>query len=298
MVMHVAVLTMFTTVGQIDSPAAERIVRFTTNDADDRHPAWRPGRHEIAFESNRNGTWDLFLWTREGTQPLLTDDTSDDRYPAWDPGGGRIVFQSDRTGVTALHVLEVGSGAVSLLVAVPGTEMFPAWSPDGEHIAFTLQPDSSMDLYLVDRAGSDLQRLTTHPARDTWSRWSPSGDEIVFFSRRNTKNREDDVYIMTLSTRQIRRVTRTSGHDFSPTWSPDGRLLAVAHAAPDGTRSIHVLTRDGAIRHVLGDGFLRMTEPDWSQNGTQLAFAGRRDDRYDIYVAILPDQLLRPVLDP
>ncbi len=130
-----------------------------------------------------------------------------------------------------------------------------------------------------------------------WSRWSPSGDEIAFFSRRDTENREDDVYILMLSTKRIRRVTRASAHDFSPTWSPDGRLLAVAHAAPNGTRSIHVLTRDGAMRHVVGDGFLRMTEPDWPQGGTHLAFAGRRGDNYDIYVAILPDQLFRPVLD-
>ncbi len=61
-------------------------------------PSWRNDR--LAFMSDRNGNWDIFVTTVNGTSPLIqvTTSTADDRYPNYDNKGFHLTFTSNRTG--------------------------------------------------------------------------------------------------------------------------------------------------------------------------------------------------------
>ncbi len=219
----------------------------------------------------------------------LTEQPGSDRYPAWDPGGRKLVFQSDRSGTPDLYILEVAIGAISQLMQLEGEEILPAWSPDGKQIAFSLLVEDQIDLFVVEANGTGVEQLTQNEFRDVWPRWSPSGDRLAFFSRRDTYGEDDELYLLDAATREITRITNSSGHDFCPVWSPDGRRLAAAKITPDGERSIRILDLAGEPLYEFGVGFERMTEPDWSADGKRIAFAGRRNAAYDIFMYTLPD---------
>jgi Tol biopolymer transport system component len=60
-------------------------------------PAWSPDGTKIAFHSNRNGDFDIFMMNVDGTgQVAITGDPRSDGYPVFSPGGDRLAITRDR----------------------------------------------------------------------------------------------------------------------------------------------------------------------------------------------------------
>ena len=52
----------------------------------DQDPAWSPDGSKIAFESDRDGNYEIYVMNADGTaQHNLTNDGAYDRDPAWSP---------------------------------------------------------------------------------------------------------------------------------------------------------------------------------------------------------------------
>src|SRR5262249_58267976 len=51
------------------------------------------GQNRIAYASNQNGHWEIYVMQANGSNPVrLTTGTGDSRNPAWSPDGSRIVY--------------------------------------------------------------------------------------------------------------------------------------------------------------------------------------------------------------
>lgn len=60
-------------------------------------PAWSPDGTQIAFHSNRNGDFDIFLMNADGSdQAAVTADARSDGYPVFSPDGTRLAITRDR----------------------------------------------------------------------------------------------------------------------------------------------------------------------------------------------------------
>jgi Tol biopolymer transport system component len=60
----------------------------------------------IAFTSDRDGDWEIYVMNADGTDAhQLTDDTDYEFYPSWSPDGDRIVFESTRDGDSEIFVM-------------------------------------------------------------------------------------------------------------------------------------------------------------------------------------------------
>jgi TolB protein len=164
---------------------------LTDNLVFDVFPAWSPDSRRVAYMSNRDRYFEIYVMEvvdgRTGLDcpglpegcPLhrLTVNPAFDGFPSWSPDGRQIVFSSDRAGNFDLYLApsdcyRLPDGCEVSLRRLTDTEaddLVPSWSPDGRQIAFI----SGRNLYLIAAAGGIPQRLATGITRDQWVAWRP-----------------------------------------------------------------------------------------------------------------------------
>jgi len=94
------------------------------------YPAWSHDGAFLAFMLKQTGTYEQLavLDIAGGRVDFPDAGDGDVRQAAWSPDDQRIVFASNRSGVYGLYLLELGSGAVTPLVAQPDAHNGdPAW---------------------------------------------------------------------------------------------------------------------------------------------------------------------------
>src|SRR3954466_15270409 len=90
----------------------------------------------------------------------------------------------------------------------------PGISPDGSTIAFV----SGGDIWEVPARGGDARWLVSHPANESRPLFSPDGKRLAFTS---TRTGGGDVYVMTIASGELSRLTFDDANELVTGWSPD-----------------------------------------------------------------------------
>ena len=70
------------------------------------NPVWSPDGTKIAFQSNRDGNFEIYVMNADGSgQTRLTTNEANDVHPDWSPSGDRLVFLSFRDGGSEIYVM-------------------------------------------------------------------------------------------------------------------------------------------------------------------------------------------------
>jgi hypothetical protein len=148
--------------------------RLTDNPADDANMTWSPDGTRIAWETNREGDFDIWIMDADGSNPTgLTVDPADDEWPAWSPDGTKIAFDSGRDGNWEIYVINVDGTGLTNLTNDPGFDSAAAWSNDGSKIAFISDRDGGVDIWVMNADGSNPVNVTNDGAADFFPSWSP-----------------------------------------------------------------------------------------------------------------------------
>ncbi|HUI70761.1 MAG TPA: DPP IV N-terminal domain-containing protein, partial [Spirochaetia bacterium] len=104
-------------------------------------------------------------------------------------------------------------------------------------------------------------------------RLSPDGHQVAFTVTEPVKGteRNTDIYLLDIASRQIRQLTFSARSETSPRWRPDGRALAFL-ADRDGNNQIYLLPLDGGEAMRLTEGKHSIQSFDWSPDGKQISF--------------------------
>lgn len=101
---------------------------LTQDHADSFWPAWSPDGNAIAYTSNLEGDYDLWMITVPGGKKTrLTRSPDYDGEPSWSPDGREIVFVSNRTGHRELWVASADGKRQWQLTNMKGTCAAPCW---------------------------------------------------------------------------------------------------------------------------------------------------------------------------
>jgi Tol biopolymer transport system component len=94
----------------------------------------------------------------------------------------------------------------------------PGISPDGANIAFV----SGGDIWEVPSRGGEARLLVSHPATESRPIYSGDGKRLAFTS---TRTGNGDVYVLTLATGDLTRLTYDDANELVTGWSRDGKYV-------------------------------------------------------------------------
>ena len=221
---------------------------------------------KIAFYSNRDGDFDIYVMNPDGTGVTqLTNNPADEYLPLWSPDGTRITFGRCAGGLCDVVVINA-DGSGETVVTHDG---FPgAWSPDSRQIAF----GRSDGIFVVNVDGSGLVRVAD-PQFVTG--WSPDGRQILLG---NNRDGDFEIYALHLDGSGIIQLTNNTANDGGGRWSPDGTRIAFTSDRDGGDLDIFVMNADGSnVNQLTRNDVVADEGPGWSPDGTQIAFDSNRD---------------------
>ncbi|MGQ0626569.1 MAG: TolB family protein, partial [Phycisphaerales bacterium] len=172
------------------------VMQLTADPASDVMPAISPDGSRIAFCSNRNGWWNMYVMSTGGGQAVqLSTQTAHELHPSWSPGGSHLVFcrLGQTSGRWELWVMPVAQPQTSEFI---GYGMFPEWSPiaaggegGSDKILFQRgreRGDRAFSLWTIDfkpgSAGSPTEVVASKGFACINGSWSADASWIVFSS--------------------------------------------------------------------------------------------------------------------
>ena len=226
------------------------LVQITKNRTLNLGPGWHPQATMLAYASYKSG----------GPYPYLYDlNSGQDRrlYTSvgyggrWSPDGSMIAVSVEQGGNSDLVVLSPEGRLIRRLTDNPDIDVSPSWSPDGREIAFCSGRGGSPQIYVMNVASGSARRLTFRGDYNTSPSWSPKGDRIAYTSRAG------GFRVMTIDADGGDPQEVTAGED--PSWSPDGRYLALSHRG-----RLFIASKDGRSVKQLTGSRGDDTSPAWS----------------------------------
>jgi len=281
------------------SEAASPIRQLTNTTASNLRPAWSPDGKRIAFQSNRNGPYHIYLMDSDGANVVqVTSSDADDRHPAWSPDGKFLAVDSGDAAKREIWTIEVSSKRRSQVTKLGAIASFPSWSPDGKRIGFYLYQAASMDVWTVTPEGSNQTRLTRDLATESNNQctfachtvaWSPDGSRIAVADG-------DQARVLLLSAMNgaaSAPITPADERSHFPIYLPDGSLVYVSeHVTIDQSWTDLWMVDPNAANTVEGRtavaGQIQAQGPfELSTDARQLLFASPRSGNFEIYSVTL-----------
>jgi tricorn protease len=147
----------------------------------------------------------------------------------------------------------------------------PGISPDGKEIAFV----SGGDIWTVPATGGEARLLVSHPAAESRPLYSPDGRSLAFVS---TRTGNGDIYVLTLDTGDLRRVTFDDAAEVLNGWSNDSKAIYFSSNSHDiaGMNDIfRIDVAGGTAMPVTSEVYFNEFFGAVSPDGIQLAFSAR-----------------------
>ncbi len=190
----------------------------------------------------------------------------------------RIVFVNRRGKNNAdLYVCDADGQGIMQITHDNVAAVGPRWAPNGRDIYYTSFLHGYPAVFRM-VAGTERKALAAFKGLNTGAAVSPDGGRVALIL---SYEGNPELYVMTLSTGQIARLTRTPhGSEASPCWSPDGRSIVYVS---DISRTPQLYLVDVATkqsRRLTYKGGENVN-PDWHKKGL-IVYATRRGGQYQI----------------
>jgi Tol biopolymer transport system component len=220
-----------------------------------------------------------------------------------------VFFIGNRTGYTGIYKrnLDERNKDVRSTNVIQGeqSDEFEAFHPFQSRIdisrngvlAFVTKSGENDALHLYDVMTGT--RIETFQYRDLVSigstSWAPDGKRLAFTAIDKAGN--NDLYILNITTRELRRITNDYYDDRDPAWSPRGDRIAFSSDrtpfGKHGKYNLFLYTVETSAIDYITYGDETYSAPAWSADGSRLAFTSDVDGMHNIWVMDMDRQFPR-----
>ena len=226
------------------NPDGSGQVPVLVGSANDEDPAWAPSGEIMAFSSDRDGTWQVYLADGDSAPVQLTQGPASNVDPVWSSDGSMIAFESDRNDNWDIFVMDAAGLVERPVTSSQMDELDPAWKPGSHTVAFDRISPPGADLFERDVDSLHERQLTRTGPAEFDPAYSPTGSRLAFD---RLSGRHYDVRVLDLKSDVGREVAAKVTNALEPSWSPDGERILFT-AARGRQSDIFRATRDKRSR--------------------------------------------------
>jgi Tol biopolymer transport system component/DNA-binding winged helix-turn-helix (wHTH) protein len=193
-----------------------------------------------------------------------------------------VVGSSPNSGSIALRRTMLLGAVVALLIA-------GAWSVI-RHPAAIRPP-----------TGQRIVPFTSLRGREIAPTFSPDGSQVAFaWNGEAGDSHQFDLYVKSVGSERLLRLTHEPSDWISPAWSPDGSVIAFLRHGPAGTGIFVIPALGGSERQLVSTGVASVIYPQisWSPDGRSLAYSGYAPNGLPQVYLLSLDSLSRQPLSP
>jgi Tol biopolymer transport system component len=167
-----------------------------------------------------------------------------------------------------------------------------SWSPDNKKLAFISfeQGDNRVTIFDVNSRSEERSIGVKGVGAINDAAWSPDGKSIVISGQAGGLS---DLFLIDVTSGQVRRLTNDRYAELHPAWSPDGRTIAfTTDRGPNtdfqvlkyGPMNLALMdVASGSIREIMVFPGSKHINPQYAPDGRQLYFVSDREGFSDIY---------------
>lgn len=175
---------------------------------------------------------------------------------------GKVAFVGRREGFREVYTSDLFFQSVEQLTHDKSYSLSPSWSPDGLKILYTGYFRTGFpDIFLLDVLSGQRNMFATYKGSNTGAVFSPVEDEVAMVL---SSDKSTEIYISDNFGRSPKRLTNNRSSELSPSWSPDGKQLAVT-SDELGTPQVYILDRASKeMKRLTITGTNYCVEPSWN----------------------------------
>lgn len=283
-------------------------------------PAISPAGDKIAFISDRKGYQNVYLMSAIDGKIIKTlikgqrSESFEELHflrpgMSFSPDGRKLALAAKSGPWDAIYIVDIKTGKTEKHVVKLDGVFTTAWSPDGDRIAFVGNKNGRSDIYIYTISTGKVSQLTNDVFSDDQPAWSPDGKRIAFVSdRKDYLNTEampedfrmsrfnfetNDLYVIDLDTRRIRRLTNTPWQESTPLFSPDGKTLAYT-SDQNGIFNLFYYNLETDSTYPVTNVISGIFQIGWDREANKLVYTSFYNGGFDIYLINNP-LALKPV---
>jgi len=246
---------------------------------------------QVYFISTRSGSKEIWAMDYDGeNQHQITHLGTISVSPRISPDGSRLAFASLGHDGWAIRMysLDLNRMVAFPAGAVGGGNLSPAWSADGSKLAFSSSRSGDPEIWVTDASGGNPHKITSFKGPDVAPTWNPKTNAQIAWTSGRTGLPQ--IYIMDQDGANVQRIT-DGGYAVSPSWSPNGQLLAFSWnrrygPGDPGGVDIHVID-------IASKNWIQVTHesgsndfPSWAPDGRHIVFQRQMGRQTDIWTML------------
>jgi Tol biopolymer transport system component/DNA-binding winged helix-turn-helix (wHTH) protein len=274
------------------SPSLQPVLTpITSFPGTESHPRFSKDGKLIAFTADPDGKGDQDIYIKLvnlGEPVRVTSHLSDEGPLAWSPDGTQLAFlraSADPKLPSPVLILPILGGQERVIgYSTGGLD----WSPREKSIAITtyLEEEDVNAIALLSLEGQPPKILTrSDPPLSTFDealRFSPQGDRLAFIRWRSGASA--DLYLLTIASGSLQRLTTDQVRINSLQWGPDGSQLFFV-SERNGPFQLWKIPTAGGGPSLIPNAPLEISQFDLSPIANQLAYTQILNDST---IAVVP----------